>query len=116
MQQLLPGLLLALQLFLILAIPPPATALEPYAHISSQISRVHDTLLPHLPRHTGIAQQDIADNEDDGQHTPQSPSWPAYPTVATSQATGQALSCGYTSSTFNPHYTALYLLTQRIRL
>jgi len=115
-KQLLPGFLLTVQLFLLLAISPPATALQLYGHIRPQISSVHDTLIPHLPRHSGITQHDIATNENDDQHSPASPSCPAYPTVATSQATGQVLPCGYASSTFDLHYTALYLLTQRIRL
>lgn len=116
MKQLLPGFLLALLLFLALAISPPTTAQQPYGLVGGQISNSYDTLIPHLPRHTGITQQDIADNENDGKHSPEPPLWLAYSTVVAPVVVGNALRYGYTSSTFKLRHRAIYLLTQRIRL
>lgn len=114
MKQLLPGFLLALPLFLILAISPPTTAQQPYGHVGGQISSSHDTLIPHLPRHSGIVVQDIADNENDGKHSP--PLWLAYSTTLAPVVVGNALPYGSSSNTFNLLHRAIYLLTQRIRL
>lgn len=116
MKQLLPGFLLALLLLPALAISLPATAFEPCGLITPHSSNVHDALIPHLPRYTGIAQQDIADNENDGKHSPEPPLWLAYSTTPAPVVVGNALPYGYTSSTFNLRQRAIYLLTQRIRL
>jgi len=116
MKQLLQGFLLALLLLPALVISQPATAFELYDLITPHSRSVHDALIPHLPRYTGIAQQDIADNENDGKHSPEPPLWLTYSTIPAPVVVANALPYRYTSSTFNLRHRAIYLLTQRIRL